>query len=550
MTDGMKQGFAQTLLGLLAVGILASMAVQAAAHLHDREHLSHVSGAWIGLSDAARHGDFYPALYDPESGVYGGTRFGPLPIAIQAWAAEIFNDEITGGKVVSLAEAGLLVLAMFVLLLRLRCSAGLAAALSVLPLVTSPGQLSALSIRHDALATAMQVLAVLCASMVRGRAQHGGPARDLLWAAGAGLMCGLAFFAKASGVWATLAIALWFLLHHRRALLTYIPVGLVVGAVGVGVVQWFSEGEFFRNMRYLLLAGEGAGSAFGPSRLWDAGNAVAYWLFNAASAAFTITPLALIAVGLAVGIGGKTVGSRRGSLVLMGLVLSVLLCIYMFTNPGVAINHLLDPVVLLALVVGELDARFRYGNLIARDGRVVEPGTPTDTRDEKRRSIAWGPNPMMRGVILVTVGFAVLAAAQHRGMVGDTRAAVELLRNPEKRAADLRGASWRERFEPGDRVLSSDATLPVLMGQRPVILDSFMLRRIVERDPEAEVALIRRIEAKEFDYVLSVTGLRGQWGGKPLRRSHWGPGVIDAIDMNYEADGEFWGYSVYRRRGG
>ena len=97
------------------------------------------------------------------------------------------------------------------------------------------------------------------------------------------------------------------------------------------------------------------------------------------------------------------------------------------------------------------------------------------------------------------------------------------------------------------RVLSEDPYLPVSLGQRPVVLDPFMLLRIGRRDPAAVDSLVDRIRRQEFELVVLVEPLA------PVHRSWWtdvhfGIDVAEAIDSCYVPDGIIEGYYVYRPR--
>ena len=59
-----------------------SWLIGALAHVDDGRSVDHVAGTWMALATAANAGTLYPPFY--EDGYYGGTRFAPLPIVLQA----------------------------------------------------------------------------------------------------------------------------------------------------------------------------------------------------------------------------------------------------------------------------------------------------------------------------------------------------------------------------------------------------------------------------------------------------------------------------------
>jgi hypothetical protein len=64
-----------------------------------------------------------------------------------------------------------------------------------------------------------------------------------------------------------------------------------------------------------------------------------------------------------------------------------------------------------------------------------------------------------------------------------------------------------------DTILSEDPYVPVALGQVPVVADSFMLLRIGKRHPDAVQALIERIDAREFKFVILTAPSNKRRGG-------------------------------------
>jgi hypothetical protein len=93
-----------------------------------------------------------------------------------------------------------------------------------------------------------------------------------------------------------------------------------------------------------------------------------------------------------------------------------------------------------------------------------------------------------------------------------------------------------------DTILSEDPYVPVALGQVPVVADSFMLLRIGKRHPDAVQALIERIDAREFKFVILTA---------PIEQTSWwdtfhlGRDVVQAIDRSYEFSRGAEGYYVY-----
>jgi hypothetical protein len=101
-------------------------------------------------------------------------------------------------------------------------------------------------------------------------------------------------------------------------------------------------------------------------------------------------------------------------------------------------------------------------------------------------------------------------------------------------------------------VLSDDATVAVLRGRRPVVMDAFAYRELAARgriDPEA---LADRVRREEFREVVLLDRLEeGQ--GNTYPQFHFGPAVTEALRAHYRYDRRLGRYFVYvpvgRRRG-
>jgi len=73
-------------------------------------------------------------------------------------------------------------------------------------------------------------------------------------------------------------------------------------------------------------------------------------------------------------------------------------------------------------------------------------------------------------------------------------------------------------------------------------MDPFMLLRIGRSRPDAVQALIERIEAKEFNFVILTAPIeRTEWWEK----FHFGSDVIQAIDRSYDFSRGAEGYYLY-----
>ena len=477
--------------GLTLAGavVLAACLLLAVVHVDDRYRLDHVAGARMALAQYLNDGTLYPSLYD--GSVYGGTRFMPLPILLHAAVARVTGEYLVSGKLVAYGTMLALLGVVFMLLRRMRCPLPIAVGLLAAVLTTRTALWGAMGLRADTLPLLLQLLAVAAVAGSRRPAAT----------AGAAVLAALAFAAKLSAVWAPLAICLWLAVTDRRRLLWFLGAyGAMVAAL-LGFFGAVSDGRIFENVFGLSTAGlAGAGSLLrGPT-------ALIRLMVEEATAAWALLPAAGIAAWLAA-------RQRQPSIHLVSLACCLLVLVVVLADIGTGWNQLVDPVVLTALVVGELAGRSRSHPLAA----LAVPAA-------------------LAGVLLwVTVtGLVVTVGPDAREAVGMLRGSQLYSRRP------LFGQAT-----PTTRLLSEDPYVPVSLGQRPVVLDPFMLRRLEDRDPAAVQRLVERIRDREFELVVLVVPLEPpdqEW----WREIHFGTRVTRALADAYTDSGRAQGYYLYR----
>jgi hypothetical protein len=476
--------------GLLVVGAAVATAwlLLAAVHVDDRYRVDHVAGARMALAWYLNDGTLYPPLYDGTA--YGGTRFMPLPIVLHAAMARMTGEYLISGKVLGYATILALVGVTFVLLRRLRCPLPIAVGLLAAVLTTGTALGAGMGLRADSLPLLLQLLAVAAVAGSRR------PAATVTGAA----LAALAFSAKLSAVWAPLAICLWLAVVDRLRLVWFLATYCALVAGLLAVFGAVSDGRIFENLLGLSTAGlSGAGSLLrGPSALLRL-------LVDEATAAWALLPAAAVAAWLAV-------RRRQVSIYVVSLACCLLVSVVVLADVGTGWNQLIDLVVLTVLVVGELAGRSRPEPLAAAV-------------------------PAVLAVVLLWVSITGLVVT-----VGpEVREAVGMLRGT--RVYDRRPLSGQATA--ATRLLSEDPYVPVSLGQRPVVLDPFMLRRLQDQDPAAVQRLAERIRAREFELVVLVVPL--QPPDQPWWRDmHFGTGVTQALADAYTESGRAQGYYLYR----
>jgi hypothetical protein len=473
---------------LVSASVLGACVLLAAAHVDDRYGLDQVSGARIALARYVNQGTLYPELEDGR--FYGGTRFMPLPVLVHAAAAKLTGDYLVSGKLLGYGAMAALLALTYVLLRALRCPLPIAVALVATIVATRTGLAAAMDLRADIPPLLLQLLAVALVARTRG------PTAAV---AAAGLAV-LALFCKLNAVWAPLAIAVWLLATDRRRLGWFAAAYAAFATASLLLFMAASDGRILENVFGLSTAGvEGAGSVVRAPYI------LVRHLVEQATGAWVLLTAAAVA-------GWLAVRERRPTIWLVSLLCCIGVLLVVLTDVGTGWNQLIDPVVLTVLVVGQLAGRPWPSPVAAAV-------------------------PALIAVVLLWVnlgGLAVTIAPDLQPALADLRGAGQYSPDP------LAG-----RATAATPLLSEDPYVPVSLGQRPVVLDAFMLLRIGHRDPAAVQRLVDRIRAQEFELVVLVVPLQ------PVNQHWWshvhfGTNVAQALADFYEPSGTVEGYLLYR----
>ena len=474
------------LLTAAGAGALVVVVSLAFVHLHDRAASDHVSGAWMALTRYAQQGVLYPPLFDGER--YGGTRWMPLALYINVAFASLGDDLIFTGKLASLCFGVATLAVVYGLLRRLRVDRPMALCLVGAVAVSEP-LLAALwaPYRGDSPPALLQLLALYVVVL---------RPKDGRFAALAGGLAGLALLAQASAGWAPMAIGCLYLFNHRRLLLPFVSTYVVVVALGLWVFSALSEGRMWESL-LTLSAGQ-----LGLRRLLGSPQKMLIIMEHTVQPLWLLLPVAQLELLRAV---------LRGRLAVHHLALgaSAIVAWVVFADPGVYSNHFVDLMVLVALTVGGLWA---------------EAG-------------AEAPASTLRGLIAVLVLWAVIGGY-------DVKVSEEV-KAVRRGTADHGLDVYARLAGPEHTLLSEDPTVPVRLGQAPVILDAFMWRRIDELRPDLTNPLYARVQAGAFDRIILLyppeAGIQQGW----YRRSHFSEAFIRAILARYRLERSEQGFYVY-----
>lgn len=381
---------------------------------------------------------------------------------------------------------------------RLGCSRAIALGVTGATLTTSPVLRASLLVGGDSLALLLQLVAV---AAVARRPSH---ASTVL----AGGLCAAAFLAKLTAVWAPVAIVIWLAARFRRKLPLFVASYAGALLAGLSAVYVMSDGRLLENRSLVSTSAWPSIHAVGA----EIPRKLATMMMQDAGAVWLLAPLALLGLIVAVRERSMTV-YHISTPVAMVVTLAIL------SDPGAGPNHLVDVIVLLAIVAGGFEARASRSD---------------------------PPAPLVSSVLLaaLAIGIAVgylVHMGPHLG--GSMKGLPFGSADPQFPVPPL-----AEYVSRGDTVLAEDASISVARDQAPVVLDPYMLLRILERRPEWRRALVRRIDAHEFDKVVLLDRLDPK--GPVYSQFNFGQKVASAIDRNYRLGvraGEYYWIYVPRR---
>jgi hypothetical protein len=409
-------------------------------------------------------------LYPPlfDHGFYGGTRMMPIPILLHTGLSFLTGEFMASGKLLTLLSYLALLFVAFRAMRSLGCSLVRSAVLLIAVTVSAVGIWTSLTISYDPLPVALQLVALMLVARARG------PAAIVI----AGVLCSLALFTKLSAIWAIGAIALWLFLRNRRALASFLGALIAVSVLAFLFVQLGSEGRFWENI-----------SAFSSSAVGDEGiGRVPTQLAEMAS----IAPVLYVLLPLAVAEFVLAVRDRDITIYHVAAPFAAASLIVLLTRSGAVFNHSLDMMILSAVLTARLWMR-------------------------------WTNEALSRATLVPIAVTLAMFASYPVLRISVAEASSELLQGDE---------TFLDRMlDPADRILSEDASIPIMQGQVPVVLDPFLLPTIWAREPLAYEALIERLERHEFDRVILAYPLNDV--PEDWYVMQFGSSVVDAIEENY-----------------
>lgn len=450
--------------------LMALTTIHTVASWKNYSTLDGTSGVWIALANDFSKGIFYRPIYG-ESG-YGGTRYFPLCFVLQGLVARLGIGIITSGFITSFLSVALLLGAMVHVLRKNGLGTKESLIASIFVFSSTAVLLALTTIRGDALPLAFSLwgMALIDEEKPKG-AQLG-------WAS---LLFSLAFAAKITAVTGLLAAvcALAACRKYRQAagllLLSGIGYATVLGAMYVG-----SGGRVFDIFRVCSSGGAALSDILkGPKKLLvimsynDMGALVSFVLGLACAFRFYFENL-----------------HRKWTLFFF---FALGMTIFIYGSPGTNYNQLIDLHVASILLCASMYYLAKNGKREFHVATVISA--------------------------LFIVSLWIMSYLTYTSFLP--------LRKEYREIVETIG-------RPGVRLLSENPMIPILAGENPYIIDSFMLRLIRKGDPEVAKPLMQKLRDKQFDYILLYSAdPRDEKGRRRLENDIFGEGFLPELEARY-----------------
>ncbi len=461
----------QRLILAIAVALIVISTIDVFYMCQSNRCVSHASGVYMALAtDLADDGEYYSPLLGEKG--YRGTRYFPLYWSLHALLFRVIGDPFYAGFALGIL-AGLMMLAGLYYFLRGVGANHVVAFASVAALYgckLTPILMT--SIRGDILPVALTVcgLAVF--------AQPGALTNKRLVLMS--LFFVLAFSSKLTSVFGVTAVCLVLLLNRNLKQCVILSAITILGfLLVIGGTQLASGGRFIEIVRSCAESGfttEGVMRV--PVKL------------RGVIASFRAIPDGATLMFLGLGLVGLIVQPRKQRTHISTIYLLVILAFMplMFLNPGLHINHFLDP---LVASVALLACMLVLKNIQSKAAALLT---------------------------IVVLLILTLAAA----LLGWYKTAPWSYENRYSAATQI----LKEVEGP---ILSDNANVPILMGQQPFMLDAFMFRMIKDRDPSYGDELLNRVQTKQFSAIVLE-----KWATVGNHRGlHFGEDVYDSVERHY-----------------
>lgn len=456
----------RTLVLVVAVFLICASLVNIVFWVQTDRWVSHASGVYITLAKDLSEGIFYTDLYGEHG--YRGTRYFPLYFSLHGLFIKLLGEPLAAGYLLGLLAGGLLLFSIFLFVRKMGGSVVLALAFLAAVLGCKLTQAMMTSIRGDILPAALNTCGLALFVGQNDLSRKRLVAISLFFI--------LAFAAKVSAVFGVAAVCIVLLLRRDvkasvlLALITMVGFSLVIG-----ISELFSQGRFIEVISSCASSGTS----------WEGIQKIPRRVIHTIIDLDWGTKLFLM-----LGLGSLALlprNQRTGIAPVYFLLVSIV-TIVTFSNPGLHVNHFLEPLVASVLLMASV----------------------VMTRKDRFEAVT------MTGVgIALLIALAVLAASIFRVPPWKNEEHYQVVR---ENLAGIEGP-----------ILSDNSFIPILMGQKPFMLDAFMFRMLRENKPypSFEKPLFDRIEERWFAAIVLE-----KWA-TAFPGLHFGEGFYESIERNY-----------------
>jgi len=411
------------------------------------------SGVWAALANDFAEGVLYRPVFD-ESG-YGGTRYMPLFFVLYGSLISLFHDPVTAGFSLSLATLVFLDLGIYFLLREIETPKSIAVPLTFLVHASISLQLLTLETRGDFLASGMNVWGILLALKHLRTHSWGILTLSVLCFVGA-------LFTKFTTIGGLAVLAFYFLIQEKRSSAFYLTGLTTVSTLALlwGINE-LSQGNALASFQACILGGFNFDYAL-KTPLWFISVAIQ-------------DPFFLALLCLAVYLMTRIKPGHWKSFVPLYFGWTLISTFAIFSSPGTDGNHLIDLLIASILV---LALQFQK-----------------DEKFSKAYNFCF---------LFLIVGNLFMAIP---GTIS-IKDHIEPIGRPTR---DTIRAIAEELGPKRKNLLSENPLIPLLMGQRPIVMDPFSLRIIAQKFPEVRADFIHKIENHFFGAIVLL-----DWSSAPL----------------------------------
>jgi hypothetical protein len=461
--------------------LCAAFGVFLVAAWKNYEHLNPTAGVWTAAAIDASKGVLYRPI---ESDIgYGGTRYAPLHIVLQGGLIHLGMGPVASGFLLDLVGILMVMGGLYALMRELDVERIPAAGMATFVLSAYCYATTAAGIKGDLLAAAFNLwgLAAVARSEKSDESRRGG----LVLAA---VCFVLAMAAKLTSIFGIGAAAFWLICRGKRLQALILCAIWATGIeLALVITQWASGGRAIVIFRMSALGGGGLPDLLhAPKSFFDIAVHRDRWF-----ACFWI-----------IAAGSIVIGGKWRSLPAILFVLTTIGTVAIFGTPGTNSNHLVDLEAAAVLVIATRLDSGRLGLAAVACATAVA---------------CYGGINCLRSVP------AIYRDSQHGQMMSALVAS--------------------HKSAGTGPLLSENPMLPIIDGERPYMIDSFMFRTVRIRHPEIAERFWNDLSQRHFRAVIL--------DGPPTQASRngnagdFGPGFIDMLQRYYRPEGQHGEYWVY-----